>query len=66
MGEDFVLLTRSASFDIVCDPIVHFNPFCVCFGFVDSLVSARVSCCGVVVNEGHNEPFLCIGRWGFL
>ena len=66
IGEDLVLLTRSVSFDVVCDPVVHPNPFCMCFGFTDSFVSAGVFCRRVVVDKGHDEPFLRVGSWGFL
>ena len=66
MGENFVLLARGASLDVVRNPVVHSYPFCVGFGFADGFVPAGVSHCGVVVDEGHNESFLCIGRWGFF
>ena len=66
MGEDLVLLTCGASLDVVCDPVVHPYPFCMSFGFANGFVSAGVSRCGVIVDEGHNESFLCVGRWGFF
>ena len=66
MGKDFVLLACGASLDIVRNPVVHSYPLCVSFGFTDGFVPAGVSCRGVVMDEGHNESFLCVGRWGFF
>ena len=66
MREDLVLLAGCTSFNIVRDPIVHPDPFCVVLGFADSFISARVPCCGVIVSENHDELFLCFGEGSFF
>ena len=66
VGEDLVLLTCGASFDVVRNPVVHPYTFCVSLGFADGFVPAGMSRCRVVVDEGHDESFLCVGRWGFF
>src|SRR6267142_2989503 len=55
MGDDFVLLTDSASFDVISDPIVHRWPLIKLFCFPDCFVSARMSGCCVIVSVCHNR-----------
>jgi hypothetical protein len=60
----FILLASGASLDVVCDPLAHPWPLLVLFGFADCFVSSGVSCCSVVVDQGHDGSFLflCRGR----
>src|SRR5216684_1010042 len=61
MRKVFVLLTRRTSGDIVGNPGLH--PFSdqVVLGLSESLVPSRVSCCRVVVDQGHKISLLRFG-----
>ena len=54
MGEDLVLLANSASLYIVGNPFLHPRPPVFFLRFSDSFVTAWMSCCGVIMHEGHN------------
>ena len=55
--EDLVLLASCTSLYIVSDPFLHPRPPVFLFRFPNSFVTAWVSCCGVVMHEGHNASF---------
>ena len=57
MREDFVLLARSAAFDVVGDPLFHFWPPIFFLCPPKSLVAAWVSCCWVVMHKSHDASF---------
>ena len=57
MGEDFVLLAGGASFYVVGNPLLHPRPPIPFLRFLNSFVTAWMSCCRVVVHEGHNASF---------
>ena len=57
MGEDFVLLASSASLYVVGDPFFHPRPPVFFLRFPNSFVTAWMSCCRVVMHEGHNASF---------
>ncbi len=57
VGQNLVLLADCAAFYVVCDPLSHPDPgqdFC---GFSNRFVSSRMSCGGVIVDEGHKISF---------
>src|SRR5258708_3570889 len=56
----FVLLTRRAPGDVVGNPGFHPFPDQVVLGLSESLVPSRVSCRGVVMDQGHKVSFLCL------
>src|SRR6266850_4473269 len=55
VSDNFVLLTDSASFDVISDPIIHGWPLVKLFCFPDCFVSARMSGCHVIVSVCHNR-----------
>ena len=57
MGEYLVLLAGCAAFYIVCDPLSHPGPGQDLCGFSNCFVSSRVSCGGVIMDEGHEISF---------
>ncbi len=57
VGQDFVLLTDCTPFYIVCDPLSHSCPWQDFISPSGCLVASRVSCSGVVVDEGHEVSF---------
>ena len=57
MGKDLVLLASSASFYVVGNPFLHSRPPILFLRFPNSFVTAWVSCCRVVMHEGHNASF---------
>jgi len=57
VGQNLVLLTGCAAFYIVCDPLSHPSPGQDFYGFSNRFVSSRVSCGGVIVDEGHEVSF---------
>ena len=57
MGEDFVLLASSASLYVVSNPFLHLRPPVFFLRFPNSFVTTWVSCCRVVMHEGHNASF---------
>ena len=57
MGEDFVLLASGASLHVVGNPFLHSGPPILFLRFPNSFVTAWMSCCGVVMHEGHNASF---------
>src|SRR6266436_9317412 len=66
MSYDFILLACCASLHIVCYPLSHPRPWQDFCCFPNCFISSGVSCCGVVVDEGHEVSFcgvwdLCYG-----
>src|SRR5216684_3952331 len=59
-----VLLTCCAFCDVVGDPGFHPFPDQVILGLSKGFVSSRVSCGGMVMNQGHQVPFLHFGGCG--
>ena len=59
-----VLLACCASCDVVGNPGFHSLPDQVILGLSEGLVSSRVSCSRVVVNQGHQIPLLHLGGCG--
>jgi hypothetical protein len=60
VDEDFILLAGCTPFHILSNPMVHSWPREVVFGLLDCLVSPRVSCCGVVMYQGHEVSLLSL------
>ncbi len=65
MCKIFVLLAYRTTGDVVSDPGLHSFPDQSVLGLAEGLVSSRVSCSGVVVNQHHQVPFLCFGGCGY-
>ncbi len=57
MSHDFILLADCTSFHVVCYPLSHSCPWQGFCCFPDRFILSRVSCHGVVVDEGHEVPF---------
>src|SRR5258707_11971635 len=53
MCKVFVLLTCCAPGDIVSDPGLHPFPDQVILGLSEGLIPSRMSCHGMIVNQGH-------------
>ncbi len=53
-----VLLTCCAPCDVVGDPGLHPFPDQVFLGLSKGLIPSRVPCGGMVMNQGHQVPFL--------
>ena len=63
MGKDFVLLAGGTSFYVVGNPFFHPRPPVLLLCFPNGFVAAWMSCCGVVVHEGHNASFDLNDGW---
>src|SRR5882757_5524010 len=57
VGDDFVLLARSASLNVLCDPSSHVWPPVVPLGLGDGFVTSRVSGYESFVHYPHDLPF---------
>lgn len=57
--EDFVLLACSTSFNIIHDLLIHPCPLCMGFSFLNSFILSQMSCCGMIVDNGHDRSLLC-------
>src|SRR5258707_7501363 len=68
MRKVFVLLARCTSGNVISDPGLHSFPDQMVLGLSESLVPSRMSCGGVIMDQGHQIPFLHFGghRYGYL
>src|SRR6266478_381300 len=57
VGQNLILLTDCASFYIVRYPLAHSRPWQGFGCFPDRFILSWVSCCGMVVDEGHQVSF---------
>lgn len=55
MCEDLVLLAYCASFYIIGDPFFHFQPPIPFLCFSKCFISTWVSCCRVIMHQGHDS-----------
>src|SRR6266850_662173 len=64
VSDNLVLLTGSAAFDVISDPIIHCWPLIDLLCFSDCFVSARMSGCHMIVGVHHDGSQEFIG-WFF-
>src|SRR5712672_1491851 len=57
MGDNLVLLTRSTSLDVLCDPCSHVWPPIIPLGLSDGLVASGVSGYETLVYHSHDFSF---------
>jgi len=62
MGDDLVLLTSGAAFDVVSYPDIHSGPLEVVLGLLDCFIMSQMSGSRVVVDFFHALPFLFLGN----
>ena len=55
--ENLVLLASGTAFNVARDPLLHSRPPVFLLCFPKSFVSAWVSCCWMIVHEGHDTSF---------
>src|SRR5258708_22241175 len=65
MRKVFVLLARCTSGDVIGDPGFHSFPDQMVLGLPEGLIPSRVSCGGVVVDQGHQVSFLHFRGYGY-